>query len=194
MITHTIVALATALTPTVAWIGDSISWSEQPTIETGMAECGYDVHLDTLPGRTLTSSDTVFGRIPSGLDAIAQLEATVDPDVWVIEQGLNDIHMGFLHDEAGMRDAVDAVRAIIDNDDEIVWVTTYSGQEAYTAHHDLFNEVLRSEVAVADWAAVAASTNLDDAGIHPDADGMATMVSLVCGALDTPRPVTPINR
>lgn len=178
-----ITALALALTATVGWVGDSITWAEQDAIVTELHACGYDdVHVDARPGRALTSTDTVFGYIPSGLDAIAQLEDTVDPDVWIIEQGLNDIHMGLVVDEDDMRAAIESVRAIIDRTDKLIWITTYSEQAEYVERHELFGEVLDAEVvAVADWAAIAPGKTYD--GIHVDSDGAATMARLACEAI-----------
>jgi hypothetical protein len=172
---------------TVAWIGTSISWAEPEAIEAGLRECGFtDIHMNVRPGRSLVNEATVFGAIQSGYQAIDLLEATVDPDVWILEQGLNDIHMGYLTNADQMTLAIVGALWRTDMSDHVVWINTWSSDSKFEDVHALFGQVLaqRDEITVVDWASVAPTLpNVVADGIHGGFQDIKVMADMACDGL-----------
>lgn len=172
-------------TDLVALVGDSITWEHSDILMQELNQCGSPpVMIDALPGRVTTTSDTLFGYIPSGVDAIREIEQTADPDTWIIELGVNDVNSGRVPTRAWAQFVIDSVFDLIDEDDTVYWVNTYTevGRPADSA---LFNSVLEADDRIADvldWASNASPYLYD--GLHPTSEGARFMASMYCDILN----------
>ena len=160
--------------PSVALIGDSISSLSESALKTALGEAGFDhIEFDAKPGRRIAVGDS------PGLAVLDfAIGAGLEPDVWIIQLGSNDIEH---------YDGVEAYAALIDLVVErlppptpLVWVDTYSSW--FLPEAEAFNATLREamarrgDTAVADWYArcveVGPSTLVPD-GLHPVESGFA---------------------
>lgn len=167
----------------VAIVGDSITWEHQDHIHDELAACGLPpVVIDAKPGRITTTSETPFGYIQSGVEAIEDIEETIDPSTWIIELGTNDVNTGRTTTDFWAHNVVDQVLDILDSTDTIYWVNTYVevGRPEDSAR---FNRVLETydRIQVLDWAEHAHMFLYD--GIHPNQAGATHMADIYCNNL-----------
>lgn len=145
-------ALATTLDGvSIAVVGDSLTVSARDQIVEAFAAIGGEVvGFDALDGRKMVDGTT---DRPGGLAALqaAVADPTIDPDVWVIALGTNDVGAQAEPDElaadiAALLDAADA---------PVVWIDVFVG--AFTAESAEFGQLVRdaasqrSSVVVGDW-------------------------------------------
>lgn len=105
---------------TVVVVGDSLTLSAQEEITASLAGLGLDVlAVDGVESRRMTVGSS---SRPSGLDAIRTIreELTVQPDLWVIALGTNDV--GAQVDEQRFRDDLQATLDGVGPDAPLVWV------------------------------------------------------------------------
>lgn len=166
----------------VGLVGDSITAENQDAIAQELQRCGAPpVVIDAEPGRITLTSDTPFGIIPSGVSAVAAMEAEVDPDTWVIELGVNDVNVDAVNSVADATAVIDAVLAEVEPDDRVIWVDTYTVHQP--ADSALFNSVVRSDPRIEwiNWADNAEPYLYD--GLHPTEAGARWMAQQYCDAL-----------
>ena len=158
--------------PTAALVGDSISYLCRAALEAELTAAGFGrVDFDAMPGRRIAEGDS------PGL-AVLDLAAAsgLDPDVWIVELGTNDIakYAG----APAYAELIDLVVQRIPAQTPLVWVDTYSS--FFLAEAELFNATLRTSVAprtgsaVADWYAKCVElgpTTLVPDGLHPVESG-----------------------
>lgn len=163
---------------TVGIIGDSITVGSQDAIVAAVEALGVDVvAVDAASGRRLVAD----GTVGSGVDA-ARRVAAVDPDVWVVALGTNDVPNLETPDDYAV--VIDRLLREVPGDTPLVWVDVYvEWDETATAE---FNRVLRDRVdargstVVVDWAArAAAEEDLLRDGVHPSERGGLVFAGLV---------------
>lgn len=139
---------------TIAVVGDSLTVSATEEIVDELTRLGFDVvAVDARESRRMAvgSSD-----LPSGVDAIETVLGGVEPDLWVIALGTNDVGAlaGTDTFTRHLRSALDAVPS----DAPVVWVDVWIRDRAAAARDA--NELIREELdrrptvtAVVDWYA-----------------------------------------
>ena len=153
----------------VGVIGDSITVGAEPALRTTLEGLGLDVlAVDAASGRRIA----VDGGVDSGVDA-AERVAALDPDLWVVALGTNDV--ANLDGPQAYAMAIETMLAEVPRDAPLVWVDIYfDGAEDAS---DAFNVVLRERLAqrgnasAVDWASVADDDGVLRDGVHPGADG-----------------------
>ncbi len=153
----------------VGVIGDSITVGAEPALRSTLEGLGLDVlAIDAANGRRIA----VDGGVGSGVDAAARV-AAVDPDLWVVALGTNDV--ANLDGPEAYATAIDSMLAEVPGDVPLVWVDIYY-DDAEDAS-DTFNTVLRERLAqrgnatAVDWASVADDDGVLRDGVHPGDDG-----------------------
>lgn len=165
---------------TVAVIGDSIALSAQDDVTGALESLDLDVvAYDAWEGRRMVNGDS---SLPSGLTAIDELVADgVDPDLWVVALGTNDV--GAVAVDSWRAD-IDAVLRALPAGDDVIWVDTWA--ESYDDYATDFNELLRDELrfcadcSVLDWHTAAAGDGLIiDDGVHLTDTGRIAFARLI---------------
>ena len=191
--------------PAVVLIGDSITALNMGTVEQQLqAHAVPSWRVAAQTGRRTTQ--TLVGgstTIASGLDAVTAVRAAgVDPELWVIALGTNDLgtisSCGCADRRAFARQRVRAVLDAIGPGHHVAWVTVRHA--GYPGTAVLFNDVVRTmtltdpHLTVIDWYALSAGRSawLPD-GIHPSLPAAAALfgevAEVVAGLL--PRWVIP---
>jgi lysophospholipase L1-like esterase len=168
---------------TVGIIGDSITVGSEEAVVAAVEALGVEVvAVDAASGRRLVAD----GTVGSGVDA-ARRVAAVDPDVWVVALGTNDVPN--LEAQEDYAVAIDRMLREVPEDVPLVWVDVYvEWDETATA---AFNRVLRDRVdargstVVVDWAARAAAEDLLRDGVHPTERGGLVFADLVAAGVAT---------
>ena len=160
-------------------MGDSISFLSRGALETRLVEAGFGkVEFDALPGRRISEGDS------PGLAVLDfSIGAGLQPDLWVIELGTNDL--GHYAGAAAYAELIDLVVQRVPGPTPLIWVDTYSSFQLEAA--ELFNETLRDAMvrrgnaAVADWYAKCVEvgpTVLIPDGLHPSPEGFDTFAEV----------------
>jgi lysophospholipase L1-like esterase len=164
--------------PSVALVGDSISWLSRTELEAALTEQGFGrIEFDALSGRRIAEGES------SGLQILDSMIARgVTADAWIIELGTNDLGA---YDANGYGELIDLVVEKIPHTSPLVWVDTFSSFNFADA--ELFNEVLRQRMtarggaAVADWYAKCIEVGperLIPDGLHPTGEGLRTFAEV----------------
>jgi lysophospholipase L1-like esterase len=164
--------------PSVALVGDSISWLSRTELEAELTESGFGrIEFDALSGRRIAEGES------SGLQILDSMVARgVTADVWIIELGTNDLGS---YDANGYGELIDLVVERIPPAAPLVWVDTYSSFGFGEA--EIFNGVLRARMtargvaAVADWYAKCVEIGperLIPDGLHPTGEGLRTFAEV----------------
>ena len=177
--TTTNATLAPLVLPSAALVGDSISYLCRTALEAELAAAGFGrVDFDAIPGRRIAEGDAPGLTV---LDSAAA--AGLDPDVWIVELGTND-----LAKYAGAPAYAELISLVVQRipaETPLVWVDTYSS--FFLAESELFNETLRTSIspragsAVADWYAKCVEigpTTLIPDGLHPVEAGFETFAKV----------------
>jgi lysophospholipase L1-like esterase len=175
----------------VVMVGDSITQGSKDAIVYTLAASSLtDVIIDGVPSRRIQVGDGTTENPEAGIDAIQRLlRAGVDPDVWVIALGTNDIAKYESVDDYAL--LITTVVALLPDDAPLVWVNAYRGD--YPDESRQFDEVLadtlrdRDRTAVLDWAALASAPDqqvLRDDDVHPNPEGRAAFARLVASGIE----------
>jgi len=179
----------TAIT-SVVMVGDSITEGSQAMLTTALTDAGVDdVRIEGEASRRIEVGNGKGSGPASGIITMyALLVEGVDPSVWVVELGTNDIGSYNGAEEYGA--LIDKVTIMLPTTKPLVWVNTYRSQ--YLDDTMLFNSVLaermkaRGNAVVADWFAVASApgqTVLRSDNLHPNVNGQFVLSLLVLQAL-----------
>lgn len=194
----------------VVVVGDSLTADPQETIAAHLEQSGLtSVHIDALGARRISTSYEFQGWRNAGLDAIHAIHAQgIDPVLWVVELGTNDLPMistcGCSHPEAMAGDLIDAVLAAIGNGEPVAWVTVLNRDDPIGTA--AFNEALWRRAGVdplltlIDWHATAVGhpewfadhVHQNDAGVLVFAEMYAVAIRrLLAEPLTAPDPLPP---
>ncbi|MEQ1698511.1 MAG: GDSL-type esterase/lipase family protein [Ilumatobacteraceae bacterium] len=174
----------------VAVVGDSITAGSAPAIDAALRGAGVeDVRIEGATSRRIEVGNGKGDAPKSGVIAVYELLAEgVDPSVWVIELGTNDVGSYGSPEEYGA--LIDAITTMLPPSKPMVWVNTY--REQYLDDTLVFNLVLeqrmteRGNAVVADWYSVASApdqTVLRGDRLHPNENGQNALALLILAAL-----------
>ncbi len=171
--------------PVVAVIGDSLAYSAATELDNRLRALGTEPVLDVAPGRRIPTWG-LDGQITPGLD-VAQSLRPLQPDVWVVQLGTNDVALEPL-DQSRYAFWIIAVLEAVGPDAPVVWVNVHrADRPAEAAAFDAVLTLLdaeRSQLRVADWAAVAAAEPvLAPDGVHLAADGGDRFAGVIADAV-----------
>lgn len=173
---------------TVAVVGDSLTKSADDEIVRALVRRGLHVlEVDGLESRRMSRGST---RLPPGTEAVEAIASSMEPGVWVVALGTNDVASDESLDDfrAEMREVLD----LIPPDDPVIWVDVWiAGREEVVARA---NRMIRVELArrsggsaVVDWYShgtedgiiTADGVHLTQAGQELFADSIATSVDVL---------------
>jgi lysophospholipase L1-like esterase len=170
----------------LAMVGDSITLGSQAALEIVLADIGFtDVAINAETSRRIEVGGT---KPMPGLDVVTFIAASDPPDLWVIELGTNDAGLYSTDEEYG--GLIDAILAVIPDDDPLVWMSTY--REDHLDGCVQFNGVLaarlrdRGNATVGRWYEQCADTDgeiLQGDGVHPDDTGRLVFADTVRQAI-----------
>ena len=167
--------------PVVAMIGDSIGFSAASALDAALRASGVTPALELAPGRRIAEWG-LDGEIGPALDSVQALKA-LDPTVWVVELGTNDID-ALPFDREAYTELVVSVLDLIGPGVPVAWLNVHRGDRP--AESRAFDDVLRllaaqrPELIVADWDAVArAEPVLGPDGVHLTLKGVSRLVDTV---------------
>ncbi len=150
--------------PEVVIVGDSLTGGNSSYITPALRSAGLDARVEGLSARRIAVSYNFLGYRDSGIERIRSLRAAgVDPELWVIQLGTNDL--GVVKN-CGCADAIAFAGALIDRllaelpaDTPVAWVTVMNRADFDVTN--TFNEALRRRAVVnpylrlIDWAALS---------------------------------------
>lgn len=182
----TLIAPPEPLPATVAVVGDSLTVSAKDEIETALSARGLTVlAVDGLESRRLAHGGSA---LPPGVDAVDGIRADVEPGLWVIALGTNDVASDESLDR--FRADLQAVLASIPDGAPIVWVDLWiRGREGPVAEA---NRIIRSELrrrsggaAVVDWFAHGTDDGIISGdGVHLTQSGQDLYAVSIVDAID----------
>jgi lysophospholipase L1-like esterase len=170
----------------VVVIGDSLTEGAAPMIEDALAVAGYEnLAVDGASGRRTTVS--VDGGPNSGVEAVASARSSgLDPDVWVIALGTNDVPQ--YADGEDYAAIVTELLASLPDGAAMVWVDVYLRDHATGTGE--FNNVLHLLLdsnpasVVAGWNERATADGMiTDDGVHPTAEGQVVFADTIVDGL-----------
>jgi lysophospholipase L1-like esterase len=176
--------------PNAVIIGDSITAFHMPVIAAEFEGRGIPgIMIDAQPARQIERSVTHEGEyIRSGILSITQLKIRlIDPRLWIIELGTNDIPAAIGSDRheqvAAADDLIVQVLDVLGPEARIAWVTV--SYRTFPGESDAFNEALRrratvdSRLTLVDWHALSVTHHdwFADA-VHPNEGGASELSEL----------------
>jgi lysophospholipase L1-like esterase len=171
--------------PVVAVIGDSLAYSVAMELDSQLRAVATEPVMDVAPGRRIPTWG-LEGQISPGLE-VARALRPLQPDVWVIQLGTNDVAYEPL-DQSRYAFWIIAVLEAIGPDAPVVWVNVHRADRPDEAA--AFDAVLalldaeRPQLRVADWATVAASEPvLAPDGVHLAAEGGGRFAGVIADAV-----------
>lgn len=173
---------------TVAMVGDSITVAAAAELETALTELGLEVLLiDAQVGRRMTVGER--GRLVPGVDVVQYVSAVLDPELWIVALGTNDI--GQYPDVARVEEQVAEILGHIPEGVPVVWVDTWIRDRPDQAR--AVNEAIRgivgqrSGVLVVEWAIHAGAEGvLSGDGVHlTDGLGRTRFAEVVAAGVET---------
>jgi hypothetical protein len=170
--------------PSAVILGDSITDWTSEYVEDRLTECGViPTTIRALAARRIEAPSNYEGPVNSGTDEMDRIAAEgLDPTVWVIELGANDV--ASLTSVADARRLIDAVVAKTDPDDRVVWLTVH--MTITEDQVELFNTALaESGVEIADWRARAVGQPWLTDWVHLNNAGAEQLAALYCEILAT---------
>jgi lysophospholipase L1-like esterase len=181
---------AAAVTRTkFAMVGDSITKASSKSLTTVLENQGFtDINIEAEVSRRIAVGDGKAEPL-SGVKTLSTMMSDgVDPDVWAIAMGTNDVGKYKTADEYAT--VIDQMMSMPDANKPMVWVDVYNPNQL--AGTKLFNEVLRERAAargntsVLSWFDLASDPKekiLRDDHIHPNEKGTLVFADLVSAAL-----------
>jgi lysophospholipase L1-like esterase len=170
-------------------VGDSITKASSKALTTVLGNAGYtDITIEAEVNRRIIVGDGK-GEPLSGVKTLfTMISDGVDPDVWAIAMGTNDVGKYDKPDAYGAM--IDQMLAIPDSKIPIVWVDVYNPKQLPGTK--MFNEVLRERAdargntTVLSWFDLASNPKekiLRDDHVHPNEKGTLVFADLVSTAL-----------
>lgn len=173
---------------TVAMVGDSITVASAAEVEAALTELGLDVLLvDAQVGRRMTVGER--DRLVPGADVVEYVSAVLEPELWVVALGTNDI--GQYPEVGRVAEQVAEILGHIPDGVPVVWVDTWIRDRPDQAR--AVNEAIRSVVggraasSVVDWATHATADGvLSGDGVHlTDGLGRIRFAEVVAAGVET---------
>jgi lysophospholipase L1-like esterase len=172
-----------------AMVGDSITKASSKTLTEVLGNQGFtDITIEAETSRRITVGDGRREPLSGVKTLFTMISDGVDPDVWGIAMGTNDVGKYKGADEyAGL---IDQMMSMPDANVPIVWVDVYNPNQLDGTK--LFNEVLRERAdargntTVLSWFDLASDPKekiLRTDHIHPNERGTLVFADLVSSAL-----------
>jgi hypothetical protein len=150
--------------PDVVIVGDSLTGGNASYIRPRLHSAGLDARVEGLSSRRIAVPVRFLGYRDSGIDRIRSLRAAgVDPDLWVIQLGTNDLgsvaNCACPDRVAFAGDLIDRLLTELPPNRPVAWVTVMNRADFDITN--TFNEALRRRAAVdpylrlIDWAALS---------------------------------------
>ncbi len=170
---------------TVAVVGDSLTVSAEDEIRAAFADAGIEViGFDGRESRRTVRATT---DLPSGVDAVTALQAFVEPDLWVIALGTNDV--GGQESPEEFRSDVDELLALLPEEVPAIWLDVWvkSRVEACIEANGVLREAAadRPGLSVVDWFQYGDDPGmiLGD-GVHLTDDGQQKFAAVMIAEID----------
>jgi lysophospholipase L1-like esterase len=174
----------------LAMVGDSITDGSSDELRDLFADLAIDeVYIDGEASRRVLVGSGRNGHSLSGVGAVqALLDDGVDPSVWVIALGTNDV--GGLGTPQEVADLIAEITVLLSPAAPLVWANVYRPSDLRQTQ--LFNDVLeeqlelRGNAVVADWYEIASDPDLDvlrGDNLHPNETGQLAFAELIVQAL-----------
>lgn len=171
----------------VVMVGDSITVASSEELEVALTDLGLEVLLiDAQVGRRMTVGER--GRLTPGVDVVEYVAGALEPELWIVALGTNDI--GQYPDPDDIAAQVDAILDRIPEGAPVVWVDTWIRDRPDQAR--AVNDAIRSAVdrrpatLVVDWASSATADGvLAGDGVHlTDGLGRARFAEVVAAGVE----------
>ncbi|MEP7203979.1 MAG: GDSL-type esterase/lipase family protein [Ilumatobacteraceae bacterium] len=172
-----------------AMVGDSITKASSKHLTEVLGNQGFtDIKIEAEVSRRITVGDGKREPLSGVKTLFSMISDGVDPDVWGIAMGTNDVGKYKSADEYA--DLIDQMMSMPDAKVPIVWVDVYNPNQL--AGTKLFNEVLRERAtargntSVLSWFDLASDPKekiLRTDHIHPNEQGTLVFADLVSAAL-----------
>lgn len=173
---------------TVAMVGDSITVASTAELETALVALDLEVLLiDAQVGRRMTVGER--GRLVPGSDVVQYVSGVLEPQLWVVALGTNDI--GQYPDVDRVAEQVADILAHIPAGVLVVWVDTWvrDRPDQARAVNDAIRAVVgrRPAALVVDWATHATADGvLSGDGVHlTDGLGRQRFAEVVAAGVET---------
>ena len=176
----------------IAMVGDSITGASSTALREAFIELGIDdddIVVDGETSRRIENGNGKNGNTLSGTRALqALLDDGVDPSVWVIALGTNDV--GLFGTPQECAELIEEITTLLPPPVPLVWVNVYRSSDVRETR--VFNEVLegvladRGDAIVADWYSIASDPDRDvlrSDNLHPNDEGRLVFADLVVQAL-----------
>lgn len=172
-----------------AMVGDSITKASSQSLTTVLENLGYtDISIEAAVNRRIAVGDGKHEPLSGVKTLFTMISDGVDPDVWAIAMGTNDVGKYKTADDyAGL---IDQMLDMPDSKTPVVWVDVYNPNQLPGTK--IFNEVLRERAGARDnttvlsWFDLASDPKekiLRDDHIHPNERGALVFADLVSRAL-----------
>jgi hypothetical protein len=172
-----------------AMVGDSITKASSKSLTTVLENLGYtDISIEAAVNRRIAVGDGKHEPLSGVKTLFTMISDGVDPDVWAIAMGTNDVGKYKTADDyAGL---INQMLEMPDSKTPVVWVDVYNPNQLPGTK--MFNEVLRERAAARDhttvlsWFDLASDPKekiLRDDHIHPNERGALVFADLVSRAL-----------
>jgi lysophospholipase L1-like esterase len=172
-----------------AMVGDSITKASSKSLTTVLENQGFtDINIEAEVSRRIAVGDGKAEPLSGVKTLFTMMSDGVDPDVWAIAMGTNDVGKYKNADEYAT--LIDQMMSMPDAKKPMVWVDVYNPTQL--AGTKLFNEVLRQRAVargnttVLSWFDLASDPKekiLRDDHIHPNDKGTLVFADLVSAAL-----------
>ena len=169
-------------------VGDSITVRSKPALTTAFNAQGItSVVIDAEVSRRIEIGNGKQEPLNGEQVMTNLLKVGVDPDVWVVALGTNDVGS---YDQAGYAALIDAMLAKLPPSKPLVWIDVFRPSDM--SDTVLFNQVLRDRAArrphtlVASWFDVASKSPkklLTSDNLHPSDAGTLAFADVVGSAV-----------
>ncbi|HUS44043.1 MAG TPA: GDSL-type esterase/lipase family protein [Ilumatobacteraceae bacterium] len=192
--------------PDVVIVGDSLTGGNASYIAPRLRSAGLDAQVEGLSARRIAVSFEFLGYRDSGIERIRRLRAAgVDPDLWVIQLGTNDLgavkNCRCVDRVAFAVELIDRLLAELPPNRPVAWVTLMNRADYDVTN--IFNEALRRRAVInpymrlIDWAKISLQRPdwFIDA-VHPNNVGMIRFTQMYIDDIrtllaDPPGPTPP---
>ncbi len=165
---------------TVVVVGDSLALSAEEDIRGVLRATSMDVvEFDAAENRRTNKS---LDDLTSGVEAVTNMQDSIDPDLWVIALGTNDV--GGQESPDRFRADVDELLALIPTGVPVIWVDVWikSRVEGSIEANDVLREAAaaRPGMSVINWFQYGDDPGLiNDDGVHLSNDGQTKFATVI---------------